>query len=195
MKTGVTLMPSPDVPDVPGAAEGQPPDAGPSTQWEALAPLRAALLAGARAEAARIRDAADTEAQRTLDQAHREAAELLATARAQGEADAATVLAAEAADAQRVARQVVLSAQRDVYERLRAEALEVVRHLLADPVPRAALAARIRDQLGEDAAVRADPDGGLRGESGDGRSIDASAGALVDRALAGVDGDRLWAAP
>jgi vacuolar-type H+-ATPase subunit E/Vma4 len=188
-------MPSSDVPDVPDSADKEPPGAAEPSEWEALAPLRSALLAGARAEAARIRDAASTEAQRILDQAHREAAELLATARAQGEADAATVLAAEAADAQRVARQAVLSAQRDVYERLRGEALEAVRRLLADPATRAALAARIRDRLGEDATVRADPDGGLRGESGDGRSIDASATALVDRALAGVDGDRLWAGP
>lgn len=177
-------------PDVPPVEGGPGPD-------RALAPVRAALLAGVRAEADRLLADAEADAARRLADARAQAADLLAAARARGEADAAAVLAAETSAARRTARALVLAAQREAYERLRAEAREAVRRLLADPAERERLAGLVRARLGSGAVLRDDPDGGIRGESSEAgatRTVDASVAALVDRALAGLDGERLWTA-
>src|SRR6266545_2313648 len=61
----------------------------------ALAPVREALLDSARAEAARIRAAADAAAEATVAAARDEADQIRAQARERGAADAATALGAD----------------------------------------------------------------------------------------------------
>lgn len=159
----------------------------------ALEPLRAALLARARAEGERVLEAAGEDGRQVLAAARDEAAALLADARTQGEADAAALLAVERAQARRAARGVVLGAQRAVYDELRRRARTAVQALLADPDRRARLADVACGRLGDHAIVRDLPDGGVAAETPDGRTIDASVDALVDGALADLDLEQLWA--
>ena len=157
----------------------------------ALEPLRAALLSRARAEAARIEAEADADAQQVMTAAREQAAAVLARARTDGEAQAAATLATEAARSRQMARGLVLGAQRAAYDELQERARSAVRGLLADPGRRAGLAAALRSRLGDHAVLRDHPDGGLLAETDDGRSIDASIGALVDAALSGTDMEQL----
>jgi vacuolar-type H+-ATPase subunit E/Vma4 len=158
----------------------------------ALEPLRAALITRARAEAARIQAAADADAQQVMAAARDEAAAVLARARAEGEAEAGAMLATEAARSRQVARGLVLDAQRAAYDELRERARSAVRGLLEAPDRRARLAASLRARLGDQGTVRDHPDGGLLAETDDGRSIDASIGALVDADVSGKDVEQLW---
>ena len=168
-------------------ARGVPADA----MRDSLAPLCAALLAAATAEADRLREEADADARHRLETARHQADTLVAEARADGEADASWVLTTERTAARRAARGVVLAAQREAYEQLRRASLVAVRALLAEPAARDGLAALLRARL-PGATLRDLDDGGLAAEAADGRRVDASAEALVDRALRSVDGARLW---
>ena len=158
----------------------------------AVQPVRDALLARAERDSRRIRAAADADGQRALAAARAEADRLVAAARADGEADAAARLAVQRASTRRAARATVLEAQRAAYRELRRQASVTVRGLLDDPACRSRLVAELRRRLGAAADVRDDPGGGLVARTADGRSIDASVGALVDRALADLDLDALW---
>jgi len=166
-------------------------DAPAEPTCDALAPLRAALVAAATAEADGMREAAQADARRRLEEARHRADALVAEARAQGESDAAWVLAGERTLARRAARGLVLAAQRDAYERVHREALVAVRALLVDPTARDRLAELLRTRL-PGATVRTLEDGGLAADTADGRSADASAEALVALALRAFDGRRLW---
>jgi vacuolar-type H+-ATPase subunit E/Vma4 len=165
---------------------------------EALEPVRSALLARARADAAAdiARAAADAEA--LLERARARAADMVAAARAEGERDAAAVRAREAARAHREAREQVLRAQQDAYAELRRQARVRVRDLQDEP-SYPALLDRLRQQavtqLGLDATVRVHPDGGVVAESA-GRRLDLSLPVLADRAVddIGVEVTTLWAA-
>jgi len=159
----------------------------------ALEPLRAALLARARAEADGVRAAAEDDAREVLAAARDEAEALLADARARGAADAAALDAVELARRRRAARGVVLRAQRAAYDDLRSRACAAVQMLLADPDLHAHLADAVRGGLGDRAIVRDRPDGGVVAQTPDGRSIDGSVTALVDGALAELDLEQLWA--
>ena len=161
------------------------------TATVALEPLRAALLARATAEAAQVRADAEEDARRRLDDARHEADRLVADARERGAADAGWVLAVEETTLRRSARGVVLAAQRDAWERLRRESRVAVRVLLQEPEVRDGLAELLRTRL-PGCSVRDTEDGGLVAETDDGRSVDASVEALVDRVLPGMDGERLW---
>lgn len=161
---------------------------------DALEPLRASLLAHASVEADLLRADAEADARRRLDAARREAEQLVADARARGEADAGWILAEEETSARRAARAVVLTAQREAWERLRRESETAVRALLRDPAVRDGLATRLRSRL-PGATIVDLPDGGLSARTADGRSVDASVEALVDRALPLIEGERLWSAP
>jgi len=169
------------------------PTPGRDARRAALEPLRAALITRAHAEASRIREDADAAAQQVIAAARDEAAAVLARARADGEAEAAALLEAEAARSRQVARSLVLAARRATYDEARVRARSAVRALLADGQRRARLAAALRARLGGVGAVRDHPDGGLVAETGDGRSIDASAGALVDTVISAKDVEQLWA--
>ena len=160
---------------------------------DALEPLRAALLARARAEANLVREAAEHDASQVLAAARAEAEALLADARGRGAADAAALDAVEEARRRRAARGVVLGAQRAAYDELRRRSCAAVATLLADPARRAYLADGLRGRLGDRAIVRDQPDGGVVAQTPDGRSIDASVVALVDGALAELDLEQLWA--
>lgn len=160
----------------------------------ALEPLRAALTSRARADADQVRADAEIDGRQLLAAARDEAEALLAKARAQGEMDAAAMFASEMDRARRSARGVVLAEQRASYNELRQRALTAVRGLVADPARRARLATLLRGRLGEQAAIREHPDGGLVAETPDGRSVDASIEKLVDIAVADLNLEQLWAA-
>lgn len=158
----------------------------------ALEPLRASLLARARLEADQIRASALEDGRRLLAQAGEEADAALAQARAEGEADAAALLAVEHARTRRAARGIVLREQSATRDELRQRASAALKDLLDDPDQRTRLAGALRRRLGEQAAIREHPDGGLVARSDDGRTIDASIRALVDGAVAELDVERLW---
>lgn len=159
----------------------------------ALEPLRAALLARARADADNQRAAAEDAGRRVVEAAQREADAALDEARSRGEADAAGLLAVERAQARRTARAVVLAAQRAAYDELCRQARAAVADLLADPDRHRRLAVTVRERLGDGAIVRDDPAGGVVAESPDGRRIDASVDALVGTAMGELDLEQLWA--
>lgn len=160
----------------------------------ALQPLRAALIARARAEADLVRTEAETEGRQLLAAARDEAEALLAKARAQGAMDAAAMFTSEMDRARRSARGVVLAAQNAAYHELRQRALTAVRALVADPAGRGRLETVLRNQLGDQAVLQEHADGGIVAETPDGRSVDASVEKLVDRALADLDLEQLWTA-
>lgn len=160
----------------------------------ALEPLRRALLDAAHVEADRIRRAAEEAGRDDVAAAEDEVAAMLARARAQGVADGAAMRRADESRARSAARTDHLAAQRETYEELRRRARQAVRALLREPGNRELLAEALRRRLGGVADVEDTDDGGLSARAPDGRSMDASVGALVDRALAGLDLEQLWTA-
>lgn len=167
---------------------------GLAEQRSALEPLRAALLSQAQAGSDAVRADADADGELLLVAARDEADRLLSRARAQGEVEAAARQAVEQARTRRAARAVVLAAQREAYDELVRQARVAVGSLLEDPATRTRLEAVVRRRLGDpDATVVPHPDGGLVGETADGRRVDASVAALVDSALTEIDVEQLWA--
>ena len=160
----------------------------------ALEPLREALLANARAEADRLRRGAEEAGRQAVAAAEEEVAAMLARARAQGEEDGAELRRADQARVRSAARAGLLADRRAMYDELRRRARTVVRELLREPGERELLAEALRHGLGGRATVSDTDDGGLRARAPDGRTIDASVGVLVDRALAELDLEQLWAA-
>lgn len=165
---------------------------GQRTDRDPLAPLRAALVERARADAAAIRAEAERGAQGACAAATQRSAELLSEARAQGEQDAREAFHAEQARARAAARAVVLAAQREVYEQLRAETAAAVRTLLAEPAAHARLVATVQARLGEPCELVDAPGGGVLARTAAGRIVDASVDALVDQALSRLDLEQLW---
>jgi hypothetical protein len=163
-----------------------------SEREASLEPLRAALIARANDDAGHGRAGAEASEREAVAGAHEQAAALLAAARVQGERDAAALHVIELARTRRRAREVVLHAQRDAYEELRERAEEAVRELLRDPIWHQQLITVLRRQLGEQAELCEQPDGGVIAQEPDGRSIDTSVVALADQAVAALDLDRLW---
>lgn len=169
----------------------------PTTQRrDALAPLREALLAAARADAERVLAAADADADAADAQARADAEAMRAAARARGAADAEALLAVAQGSARREARAVVLDAQRHALEDLRARARQAVRDLRNDPgypAVREALADRARARLGDAALVQDASVGGVVATAGTRRvafTLDGLADELVDRL--GPDVEGLW---
>ena len=168
--------------------------AGP-TAPPALDPLREALLRAARAEAARLVADADADADATVARARAQVDARLEEARARGRAEGAERLEASAAAERRASRERLLRAQGRVHAELVGRARTLVAGLLADPARRRGLEARLRSQLGPGAVVEATADGGLLGQDGSGRTVDASVATLVDDALANLDLSDLWTPP
>jgi hypothetical protein len=155
---------------------------------EALAPVRNALLADARADAERLDARALGDAGRALAQAREQADRILAEARAAGAADAAEVVARERAQARRRARTVVLRARREAYEELVAAARTAVSHLRAEPgyaELSGHLAGAARRLLGPHTRVEEAGGGGVVASSG-GRRLDLSLTGFADRAVGGI---------
>jgi vacuolar-type H+-ATPase subunit E/Vma4 len=161
-----------------------------------LEPLRASLLAQARAEAAALLDAAGREAGQRRAAARTDAESLLRRAAAEREAAAAAARARSRLRARRDARAIVLRARREAYEELRAAAQTAAAGLCAQPgYPRLRerLAAAAREQLGPDAEVTEPAGGGVLARAGE-RLVDCSLPTLVERCLAGLgpDLEELW---
>lgn len=155
---------------------------------DALAPVREALLAAARAEADQILARADETVRDMLRRAREQADGIRQQARDRGAAEADELIAVRRAQAQREARALVLAADRAEYEALREAARNAVLGICDDPdYPdvRRRLAALLRRLLGEGAQVHDAPGGGLVGKA-PGRSVDLSFARLADRAVDAV---------
>jgi vacuolar-type H+-ATPase subunit E/Vma4 len=162
-------------------------------------PAREALLADARAEAARLLAAADDDARTLLDRARSAAERTVAEARAEGQAAGRAKAAGEEGRAGVRAHWEVLAAQRAACERLRTLVLERAPGLRDEPgypVLLERLTAATRAALGEGAVLEVDPAGagGVRG-SAPGRAADCTLPALAERCLRdrGPALARLWA--
>ncbi|MGZ4352906.1 MAG: hypothetical protein ACXVZ4_05125 [Gaiellaceae bacterium] len=160
--------------------------------------MREALLAEARAEAARTLAQADADAAATIAAARAEAEALVAQARADGAAAAEIEGAHVQAQARRAARAAVLAAERELYDELCRQAFDGAAALRGTAVWDGLLlelAAAARSQLGPDAKVEVDPASGVRAYL-DGTSVDYSLAVVVDRALErlGARTEELWAA-
>lgn len=158
-----------------------------------LEPLRASLLARARAEARTLLDAAHREADGRRAAARAEAAERVRQGLADHDAAAAAARAARLLEARRDARAIVLRARGEAYGELRAAALSAAAALAGQPGFRERLAAVAREQLGPDAELVEPAEGGLIARSGE-RLVDYSLPAMVDRCLGelGRDLEELW---
>ena len=138
-------------------------------QDAALAPVRAHLLRGARAEADRILGQARAQAAATLRQARRDAEESVRQARGQGEKAAAAAAAAERSRGREQARSIVLGTQRRAREELRARVLAAAGGLRDEPGYErlfAELTAMAARAVGPGATVTAHPAGGVVARSG-----------------------------
>jgi len=178
----------------PGPTGHDPRD--PQDQHEALAPVRAALLARTRQECARLVAEADEEAARELAAALDRARQVREVARAEGAADAASLARVELARARREARSTLLRAQRVAHDDLRAKVRGDVAALRDDPAYPAFLerVERLaRAALGPEAVVTEDPAGGVVGQAGD-RRASYTLVALADRVVdeLGADLEGLW---
>src|SRR5579864_7696811 len=100
---------------------------------QALAPVRAHLLDGARTEASCILAEAGAQADSIVRQARRGAADTVDRARAHGETDAAPAAAVERSRGRDQARSVVLGAQREAYQDLRAQVIAAAGGLRTEP--------------------------------------------------------------
>lgn len=164
---------------------------------EALDPVRAALLADARRDAARLRAAADAEVEAIRRRSAEECDRIRRDARARGEAEAQETLDAERARARRRSRTVVLRARGEVYQELRRrvrEAAGALRGASDYPALHARLVEEARAAVGADARVTETPDGVVAEARGHRAvlSLTAVAEDVLDRM--GPDLERLWSA-
>ncbi|WP_439657894.1 hypothetical protein ACSHWB_36670 [Lentzea sp. HUAS TT2] len=151
-------------------------------QQDALAPVRAALLTRARADAERELAAARLDADATLASARAEARTILGKAARAGRADAVSSIAAEHEKARRAARRLELNAQREIYDELHRRVTDAVALAFAEPGRRDDLVSMIRAELGAGATVRDAARGGATGEAA-GRVVDLGVEAVADRAV------------
>ncbi len=164
---------------------------------EALDPVRAALLADARRDAARLLAAADAEVEAIRRRSAEECDRIQRDARARGEAEAQETLAAERARARRRSRTVVLRARGEVYQELRRrvrEAAGALRQAADYPALHARLVEEARAAVGADAQVTETPDGVVAEAHGHRAALSLTAVAedVLDRM--GPDLERLWSA-
>ncbi|MFI1169354.1 hypothetical protein ACH4UM_38785 [Streptomyces sp. NPDC020801] len=162
---------------------------------EALEPVRAALLTGAReAEAAALAQAR-ADAAATLAAARGRAAEVEARAHEAGRREGIASAAREVVRARRDAAQDELRARQEVFEEFCHRAAEGVRAAAAQrrDETRQALTRRARQVLGPQATVTPGDDGGIVAEV-PGRRLDLSLTALAERALErfGARVEELW---
>ncbi|MGZ8741909.1 MAG: hypothetical protein ACXWXO_03200 [Nocardioides sp.] len=155
------------------------------TATDALGPVRAALLARARADAAAEVSRAKGEARATVQEAAGRADAVRQEARVRGEADAHAVLVAMRARSRREARSVVLGAQSEVVVALRDRVHAGLQGLRDDPAfgdMESRLESQARALLGPDVRLAKDPSGGFIAESG-GRRAELTLAAVADRLL------------
>jgi vacuolar-type H+-ATPase subunit E/Vma4 len=160
--------------------------------------LRIALRVEAETEAAERLAQLDEECERRLAEAQATARELAHQGRQEGASLAKRQSLRRRAAANRHARELRLAAQRGLIDELRLRANQAALELRQDPryedllVRSSKLA---KSQLGADAEIEVDPPdlGGITGRAGS-MSVDYTLPALVDRALAELDGqvETLW---
>jgi len=160
--------------------------------------FRSARLAMVSREADTLLADTDASVASELADARREADAILAQARADGIAEAERQMATAQARGQRGARRIVLAARSEAYQDLCDQARVAVLGLrgsseyprLLDRLERLA-----RERLGEGVAIERDPPdrGGVIAEA-QGRRVDHSLVALVERSIAGLgeEVERLW---
>jgi vacuolar-type H+-ATPase subunit E/Vma4 len=163
----------------------------------ALAPVRDALLAGARRDADRMLGDAEAESTATLAAARSTAERLLVEARELGAADGTQVARLVSARTRRQSRSALLDARREVYDELRAHCLQAVLQLPGRPAYPGLLArltAQARATLGPEAAITEHPQGGIVAST-PGRHLDLSLPTLTEEAVTalGVRIEDLWA--
>ncbi len=160
--------------------------------------LRTALRVEAETEAVERLAQVDEACKRRLADAHATARELTKQGRLEGGRVAARNSLRRRAAANRRAREVRLAAQRGLVDDLRLRANEAALELREDArygglLERVSQAAK--SQLGADAEIEVDPPdlGGVRARVGS-TSVDYTLPALVDRAIAELDGqlETLW---
>ncbi len=161
-------------------------------QAEALAPLRRSLLEAALTQASARVALAEEEAHRVEAEADVRATAIVEDARRRGADDGAHRVRAERAAARREAGAVVQRARRAAYERLRTGAVEAVGDVVGRGDARDGLERLIRAELGEGTRLTDAPDGGVVGETADGRRVDASAARLVDLVMDRADPEGWW---
>jgi vacuolar-type H+-ATPase subunit E/Vma4 len=162
----------------------------------ALDPVRAALLATARRDAAAVRQKATRQQAELLTDARHVADTLLATARAEGAAEATASVATRTAQSRREARRALLAAQRELYDELRRRCRAAATGLVESPDYegiRRQLVEQAQARLGPDATVTDSPGSGVVASAGTKR-LDLSLPALADRALecSSAEVTRLW---
>lgn len=168
----------------------------PDTLREQLAPVRAALVGDAEAEADRILSSAKSSADDVVAEATAQADAEVERARHRAElaaqANAEQVLARVRSEGHRA----VLVSQQQLRQRLIDEVHASVEELRNDPRYPALvdhLEALARTQLGDEAVIEHVPAGGIVAEA-NGRRVDYRLTALVDRALETLDDEvaALW---
>jgi len=155
---------------------------------EALAPVRAALLATARHDADQRVASAHARAAEILAAARERAEGINSAARDAGIADAETVFATEQARSRRAARARTLRARREAYEQLRLRSREAVVGMRGEPgyaAIRATLTTAGSRLLGPAAEIVEADGGGVIARSA-GRRVDLSLTAFADRAVDAV---------
>ncbi len=162
-----------------------------------LEAYRLGRLADVAAHAARLDTESRTEADARRAAAQRSAAAVVERARADGAAEADREMTRDGARERRRARRIVLDARRRAYERLRVDV-----HAAIESTDRRseyeALLDRLEglahEQLGDRARVERDPAGGGLIAEIDGRRVDYTLDALVERCLRGLGAEveRLW---
>lgn len=150
---------------------------------DALAPVREALLALARRDAARVLTAADADAATIMSHAEEVAEQIRSAAQAEATVDARTRLALEESRINREARAVELRAHRAAYDELVRRAREAMRDLSDVPGLREKLAGLARAELDAAATVVQNPDGGVVAEAG-GRRVSYLLTTLAEDAVA-----------
>jgi vacuolar-type H+-ATPase subunit E/Vma4 len=157
---------------------------------QSLEPLRDALLARAREEAAEYVARTRSETTTELDTARAAADQAAQDARRRGETEAAAAVAADDATTRRQVHTLLLAARRSVYEQLRLHIQNDVRQLHREPIYRDlrdTMTSAGRSLIGRNAAVR-DVDEGCVIEA-PGRRVEVTLGSLADWALDGVLAD------
>jgi vacuolar-type H+-ATPase subunit E/Vma4 len=154
---------------------------------QALEPLRNALLARAREEAATSVARMLNDTATELDAARLAADQAAQDARRRGEAEGATSVAIDDATVRRQVHTLLLAARLSVYEQLRRKVRNEVRQLHGEPIYRDlrdTMTSAGRSLVGPRATVRDVDDGCVIEASG--RRVEVTLGSLADWALAGV---------
>ncbi len=146
-------------------------------QEMALAPVRAALLHRASAEAGQIRAGARSAADALLEQARRDAASMVSKAREEGREQAVPLARAQISQGRREARVATLQAQVRAQESLERRIESAITGLRDEPDYR-----ELRDRLAE-LALRAAGPGATVSEHPGGGVVARAPGVLVDCSL------------